>query len=114
MFSQDVTRMNEDFWREIKSQFQYFTAIQHKYLDWKDFLVKRLTGARTLPQNFYNKVQECLQNTPIKTGMFVEVVDKMCVSAMRVGTVEDVIGGRLKLHYIDSKVTLVLMLTIIQ
>ena len=28
-------------------------TIQHKYQDWKHFLVKRLTGARTLPTNFY-------------------------------------------------------------
>ena len=28
-------------------------TIQAKYTDWKDFLVKRLTGARTLPTNFY-------------------------------------------------------------
>ena len=28
-------------------------TIQHKYQDWKNFLVKRLTGARTLPTNFY-------------------------------------------------------------
>ena len=28
-------------------------TIQHKYQDWKEFLVKRLTGARTLPTNFY-------------------------------------------------------------
>ena len=28
-------------------------TIQAKYTDWTDFLVKRLTGARTLPTNFY-------------------------------------------------------------
>lgn len=32
------------------------SAIQHKYVDWKDYLLKRLTGARTLPSNFYTKV----------------------------------------------------------
>ena len=41
---------------------------------------------------------------PIKPGMKLEVVDKMCVSAMRVATVDEVIGGRLRLHYDDSKV----------
>ena len=33
-----------------------FAAIHSKYGDWKEFLVKRLTGARTLPHNFYDKV----------------------------------------------------------
>lgn len=36
--------------------------------------------------------------------MHVEVVDKMCVSAMRVATVDEIIGGRLRLNYVDSKV----------
>jgi hypothetical protein len=35
-------------------------AIEDKYKDWKEFLVKRLTGARTLPSNFYNKVTDSL------------------------------------------------------
>lgn len=38
------------------------TAVEHKYTDWKDFLVKRLTGARTLPSTFYNKVHESLKS----------------------------------------------------
>ena len=37
-------------------------------------------------------------------GIHVEVVDRMCVSAMRVATIERVIGGRLRLHYDDAKV----------
>lgn len=37
-----------------------FAAIEDKYKDWKEFLVKRLTGARTLPSNFYNKVTDSL------------------------------------------------------
>ena len=35
-------------------------AIEDKYKDWKEFLVKRLTGARTLPSNFYSKVTDSL------------------------------------------------------
>jgi hypothetical protein len=35
-------------------------AIEDKYKDWKEFLVKRLTGARTLPSNFYTKVTDSL------------------------------------------------------
>ena len=80
-----------------------FAAIQHKYTDWKDFLVKRLTGARTLPQNFYNKVQDTIHDHPMRKSVKVEVVDKMCVSAMRVATVEETIGGRLHLVYHENK-----------
>ncbi|XP_071086905.1 MBT domain-containing protein 1-like [Haliotis cracherodii] len=78
-------------------------TIQHKYLDWKDFLVKRLTGARTLPNNFYNKVLESMENHRFHRGVQVEVVDKMCVSAMRVAIVHEVIGGRLRLAYMDKR-----------
>lgn len=39
-----------------------FTAIEDKYKDWKEFLVKRLTGARTLPSNFYSKVHDSLKS----------------------------------------------------
>lgn len=35
--------------------------------------------------------------------MHVEVVNRMCVSAMRVATVDEVIGGRLRLRYDDAK-----------
>jgi len=67
--------------------------------------VKRLTGARTLPSNFYNNVQEGIHNHKFKKNTHVEVVNRMCVSAMRVATVEEVIGGRLRLKYSDSKVS---------
>ncbi|KAL3878957.1 hypothetical protein ACJMK2_031281 [Sinanodonta woodiana] len=78
-------------------------SIQHKYNDWKDYLVKRLTGARTLPSNFYSKVVEGINDHKIKKKMHVEVVDKMCVSAMRVASVDEIVGGRLRLHYDDVK-----------
>lgn len=80
-------------------------AIENKYVDWKEFLVKRLTGARTLPHDFYYMVQEELRDIPFRKGMKVEVVDKMCVSSLRVVTVEEVIGGRLMLRYDSAPVS---------
>eukprot|EP00106_Octopus_bimaculoides_P006140 XP_014773582.1 PREDICTED: MBT domain-containing protein 1-like isoform X1 [Octopus bimaculoides] len=74
-------------------------SIQTKYADWKEFLVKRLTGARTLPSNFYNLVLDSLNDHKFKRGMHVEVVNKMCVSSMRVATIDEIVGGRLKLQY---------------
>lgn len=34
----------------------FLAGIQHKYSNWKAFLVKRLTGAKTLPPDFSTKV----------------------------------------------------------
>ncbi|KAK3100006.1 hypothetical protein FSP39_013414 [Pinctada imbricata] len=78
-------------------------SIQSKYIDWKEYLVKRLTGSRTLPNTFFNKVVESISSHGFKEKMRVEVVDKMCVSAMRVANVEEIVGGRLRLQYADTK-----------
>nr|XP_025954928.1 MBT domain-containing protein 1 isoform X6 [Dromaius novaehollandiae] len=77
-------------------------SIQHKYTNWKAFLVKRLTGAKTLPPDFSQKVSESMQY-PFKTSMRVEVVDKTHLCRTRVAVVECVIGGRLRLVYEESE-----------
>ncbi|XP_055581753.1 MBT domain-containing protein 1 isoform X2 [Falco cherrug] len=77
-------------------------TIQHKYTNWKAFLVKRLTGAKTLPPDFSQKVSESMQY-PFKTSMRVEVVDKTHLCRTRVAVVESVIGGRLRLLYEESE-----------
>ncbi|XP_036195274.1 MBT domain-containing protein 1 isoform X4 [Myotis myotis] len=77
-------------------------AIHHKYTNWKAFLVKRLTGAKTLPPDFSQKVSESMQY-PFKPCMRVEVVDKRHLCRTRVAVVESVIGGRLRLVYEDSE-----------
>ncbi|XP_047920445.1 MBT domain-containing protein 1 isoform X2 [Anser cygnoides] len=77
-------------------------TIQHKYTNWKAFLVKRLTGAKTLPPDFSQKVSESMQY-PFKTSMRVEVVDKTHLCRTRVAVVESVIGGRLRLIYEESE-----------
>lgn len=78
-------------------------SIQGKYSDWKEFLVKRLTGARTLPDDFNQVFQEHSNIHRLKVGMKIEVVDKLCVSAMRVANINEIIGGRLRLTYVDSQ-----------
>ncbi|QQP49665.1 Scmrelated gene containing four mbt domains CG16975PBlike, partial [Caligus rogercresseyi] len=72
--------------------------IQTKYSDWKEFLVKRLTGARTLPSNFYCKVTESVSSN-FRPGMKLEVVDKMRICQVRVASIKEVIGRRLHLEY---------------
>uniref|UniRef100_A0A8C7GDI0 Mbt domain containing 1 n=1 Tax=Oncorhynchus kisutch TaxID=8019 RepID=A0A8C7GDI0_ONCKI len=73
-------------------------SIQLKYSNWRAFLVKRLTGAKTLPPDFATKVHENMQ-FPFKKLMRVEVVDKSHLCRTRVALVEQVIGGRLRLVY---------------
>ena len=57
------------------------------------------------------QVQETITGHKFKKGIHVEVVDRMCVSAMRVATIEEVIGGRLRLHYDDAKVLYIILPT---
>jgi mbt repeat. len=66
-------------------------TIETKYSDWKDFLVKRLTGARTLPSNFYHKVQESVKSR-FRVDMNLEVVDKKRISQVKVATIEKIVG----------------------
>lgn len=73
-------------------------TIEHKHGDWKQFLVKRLTGARTLPTNFHAKVRECIRGQfPI--GLRLEVVDKKRISSVRVARVTQGVGGRIHITY---------------
>lgn len=54
-------------------------TIEDKYSDWKDFLCKRLTGARTLPSNFSSKVSDSMKSR-FHCGLNLEVVDKNRIS----------------------------------
>ena len=45
-----------------------------------------------------------MNNHKMRRGMKIEVVNKMCVSGMRVAVICDIVGGRLRLNYVDSKV----------
>ncbi|KAM9424731.1 lethal(3)malignant brain tumor-like protein 2 isoform 2-T3 [Pholidichthys leucotaenia] len=70
--------------------------------DWKEYLMKKLVGSETLPVDFYLKLAENLK-TPFRIGMRVEVVDPKHVSRTRVATIDSIIGGRLRLVYVDQK-----------
>lgn len=65
---------------------------------WTTYLIKRLTGSRTLPTNFQELIQLSLSSR-FRQGMKLEVVDKNRVSSVRVATVESTIGGRLLVSY---------------
>ncbi|XP_014477353.1 PREDICTED: polycomb protein Sfmbt-like [Dinoponera quadriceps] len=76
-------------------------TIADKYKDWKDFLMRRLTGARTLPTNFYNKVNDSMKSR-FRCGLHLEVVDKNRISQVKVATIQKIVGKRLHVRYYDS------------
>ncbi|XP_068632414.1 polycomb protein Sfmbt-like isoform X1 [Battus philenor] len=76
-------------------------SIEDKYTDWKKFLVKQLTGARTLPANFYSKLNDSLVSR-FSIGSLMEVVDKNRISQVKVASVSEIVGKRLHVKYYDS------------
>lgn len=76
-------------------------TIANKYKDWKDFLRRRLTGARTLTTNFYNKVNDSMKSR-FRCGLHLEVVDKNRISQVKVATIQKIVGKRLHVRYYDS------------
>ncbi|CAL8284016.1 unnamed protein product [Merluccius merluccius] len=74
--------------------------VQQNIPDWKEYLMKKLVGAYTLPVDFYVKLAESSKCT-FKPGMRLEVVDPRHISRTRVAVVDQVIGGRLRLLYED-------------
>lgn len=76
-------------------------TIENKYSDWKDLLVKRLSGARTLPSTFYNKINDSLKSR-FRPGLQLEVVDKNRISQVRLATVHKIVGKRLLVRYFDA------------
>lgn len=76
-------------------------SIEQKYKDWKDFLVERLSGARTLPSSFYNKISDSFLSR-FRVGLNLECVDKDLISQVRLATVQKIVGKRLFVKYFDS------------
>lgn len=76
-------------------------TIENKYKDWKEFLVERLSGARTLPSTFYNKINESLKSR-FRCGLNIEVVDKNRISQIKLATIHKIVGKRLYVQYFDS------------
>ncbi|XP_055917105.1 polycomb protein Sfmbt isoform X1 [Eupeodes corollae] len=76
-------------------------TIESKYSDWKDFLVERLSGARTLPSSFYNKISDSM-NSRFRLGLNLECVDKDKISQVKLATVNKIVGKRLFVKYFDS------------
>ncbi|XP_061564961.1 lethal(3)malignant brain tumor-like protein 2 isoform X2 [Cololabis saira] len=69
--------------------------------DWKEYLMKKLVGATTLPVDFSLKLAENTK-TSFKVGMRVEVVDPKYVTRTRRAFIDSIFGGRLRLVYADQ------------
>ncbi|KAF0312320.1 Polycomb protein Sfmbt [Amphibalanus amphitrite] len=76
-------------------------VVESRHSDWTQLLVKRLTGARTLPANFHHKVLRSLSGA-LREDQVVEVVDKNCISQVRAAAITQVIGRRLHIRYLDA------------
>lgn len=76
-------------------------SIETKYSDWKDLLVRHLSGARTLPSTFYNKISDSFVSR-FRTGLILEVVDKNRISQVKLATVQQIVGKRLFVTYYDA------------
>lgn len=55
--------------------------MKDKYTEWREFLVKRLTGARSLPNQFHVRVIEASRSR-FRTGMTVELIDRNRLSTV--------------------------------
>lgn len=76
-------------------------SIEKKFADWKDYLVKHLSGARTLPSTFYNKISDSFKSR-FRVGLQLEVVDKNRISQVKLATVIKIVGKRLFVKYYDA------------
>ncbi|XP_037042262.1 polycomb protein Sfmbt isoform X3 [Bradysia coprophila] len=76
-------------------------SIETKYSDWKDLLVRHLSGARTLPSTFYSKISDSFVSR-FRTGLILEVVDKNRISQVKLATVQQIVGKRLFVTYFDA------------
>ena len=78
--------------------------LHYRVSEWKEFLLQKLIGAHTLQPSVHVKAKASFQRCPLQTGMWLEVVDRTCLSVMTVAIVDKVVGSRLRLRYLQSEV----------
>lgn len=75
--------------------------IEVRIKNMKKYLLKSLHHAKTLPGNFYNKLYDSFRSR-FETGLILEVVDKNCISRVKLARIIKVVGKRLYVQYFDS------------
>lgn len=73
-------------------------AIRERCGNWRDYLFKCLSGAKTFSAEFLQQLQSQPYNR-FQKGMKVEVADRKNMYSMCVATIVDVIGDRLRMRY---------------
>lgn len=73
-------------------------AIRENCANWRDYLFKCLSGAKTFSVEFLQQLQSQPYNR-FQKGMKVEVADRKNMYSMCVATIVDVIGDRLRMRY---------------
>lgn len=75
--------------------------IEARIKNMKKYLLKSLHHAKTLPGNFYNKLYDSFHSR-FDRDLILEVVDKNCISQMKLARVMKIVGKRLYVQYFDS------------
>lgn len=79
--------------------------IEARIKNMKKYLLKSLHHAKTLPGNFYNKLNDSFRSrfeTDTREGLILEVVDKNCISQVKLARIRKIVGKRLFVQYFDS------------
>lgn len=75
--------------------------IEARIKNMKKYLLKSLHHAKTLPGNFYNKLSDSFRSR-FEIGLILEVVDKNCISQVKLARIMKIVGKRLYVQYFDS------------
>jgi mbt repeat len=75
--------------------------IESRIKNMKKYLLKSLHHAKTLPGNFYNKLYDTFRSR-FEPGLILEVVDKNCISQVKLARIMKIVGKRLYVQYFDS------------
>lgn len=75
--------------------------IEARIKNMKKYLLKSLHHAKTLPGNFYNKLFDSFRSR-FEVGLILEVVDKNCISQVKLARIMKIVGKRLYVQYFDS------------
>lgn len=75
--------------------------IEARIKNMKKYLLKSLHHAKTLPGNFYNKLYDSFRSR-FEPSLILEVVDKSCISQVKLARIMKIVGKRLYVQYFDS------------
>lgn len=75
--------------------------VESRIRNMKKYLLKSLHHAKTLPGNFYNKLNDSFRSR-FDVSLILEVVDKNCISQVKLARIIKIVGKRLYVQYYDS------------